>query len=288
MWRASAKWSDPINWTPSQLDACWPEWVHDAVGKPDPTKDPDDDGVESSLSTTVLPDPTNVCDNCPGDQNLWQEDYDTDSDGVGDPCDNCPGLYNPGQWDTDGDGVGDRCDPCPADPNIIPPCQKTMTSNVTDSDGDGRPDTLHNCPYTSNPNQQGSDGVGDTCDRCEGWNNRVDADMDETPDGCDNCPGLMNPRNWDSNFNGVMDQQIDNDGDGVRDWCDNCPYTKNPGQEDSNGDGIGEACAHEVCGLALSEWLIYGNGGEGRIATALSPSPRSVFSISTRTPSCVV
>ncbi len=91
--------------------------------------------------------------------------------------------------------------------------------------------------------------------------------MDEVPDDCDNCPGLMNPRNWDNNNDGVMDRQIDSDRDGVGDWCDNCPYVPNPGQGDKNGDGIGEACAREICGPALSEWLIYGNGGEGRIAT---------------------
>ena len=86
------------------------------------------------------------------------------------------------------------------------------------------------------------------------------------PDDCDNCPGLMNPRNWDIDNDGVMDEQIDSDRDGVGDWCDNCPYVPNPGQGDRNGDGIGEACAREICGPALSEWLIYGNGGEGRIA----------------------
>ena len=33
------------------------------------SKDPDDDGVEGPPSM-------NVCDNCPGDENPWQEDYD--------------------------------------------------------------------------------------------------------------------------------------------------------------------------------------------------------------------
>ena len=74
-----------LHWVPSQPDACWPEWVRDAVGNPDPTKDPDDDGVTQIRG----------CDNCPGDENPWQEDYDMD--GVGDACDNCPKEINPGQ-----------------------------------------------------------------------------------------------------------------------------------------------------------------------------------------------
>ena len=74
-----------LHWAPSEPDACWPEWVRDAVGKPDPTKDPDDDGVTQ----------IGGCDNCPGDENPWQEDYDMD--GVGDACDNCPKEINPGQ-----------------------------------------------------------------------------------------------------------------------------------------------------------------------------------------------
>ncbi len=132
----------------------------------------------------------------------------------------------------------------------------------------GWPDGIDNC-LAYNPTQPDGDGdgVGNACDRCPGSNDNVDLDMDEVPDDCDNCPGLMNPRNWDNNNDGVMDEQIDSDSDGVGDWCDNCPYVPNPGQGDRNGDGIGEACAREICGPALSEWLIYGNGGEGRIAT---------------------
>lgn len=36
---------------------------------------------------------------------------DPDADAIGSSCDNCPGDYNPDQADFDGDGAGDACDP---------------------------------------------------------------------------------------------------------------------------------------------------------------------------------
>lgn len=71
-----------------------------------------------------------------------------------------------------------------------------------DSDGDGIPDAMDNCPTTFNPGQENNDGdsLGDVCD--------PDDDNDGVPDAIDNCPLTPNPG------------QQDTDGDGAGDACD--------------------------------------------------------------------
>ncbi len=47
----------------------------------------------------------------------------------------------------------------------------------------------------------------------------------------------------DCNGNSIGDStEIDSDHDGIIDECDNCPATANPRQSDSNNNGIGNAC----------------------------------------------
>ncbi len=115
--------------------------------------------------------------------------------------------------------------------------QQVVQHQVTvqpDSDGDGVPDAVDNCPSTYNPDQADADGdgAGDACDNCPNTYNpdQADADLDGVGDACDNCPSTYNP------------DQADSDEDGVGDLCDNCPSVANPDQADSDGDGVGDVC----------------------------------------------
>ncbi len=80
-----------------------------------------------------------------------------------------------------------------------------LFSGTLDSDGDGVPDAVDNCPSVANPDQTNTDadgppfGGGDACDP-------------------------------------------DDDNDGFNDASDNCRLVPNPDQADSDGDGIGDAC----------------------------------------------
>lgn len=109
-----------------------------------------------------------------------------------------------------------------------------VSIGTVDSDGDGIPDTIDNCPNTPNANQSDldHDGKGDVCDNCVNVVNadQTDSDSDGRGDVCDNCKNVANAA------------QTDGDADGVGDICDNCPTNANSGQADSDADGFGDAC----------------------------------------------
>ncbi len=124
------------------------------------------------------------------------KDGDKDGDGVKDIDDNCPNTFNPKQEDDDGDGVGNVCDNCRLKPNGIAQAALAGVGNQLDSDGDG---------------------LGDACDNCKNNANfdQADNDVDEN--------GAPKP-------------------DGIGDVCDNCRTIYNPKQEDTNNNGIGDLC----------------------------------------------
>lgn len=123
---------------------------------------------------------------------------------------------------------------------------------LCDTDKDGIPDSLDNCPLAYNPPQLDSDGdgVGDLCDICPGFNDLVDSDLDGVPDGCDICPGFNDL--VDSDLDGVPDgcdicpgfnDLADADLDGVPDGCDICPGFND--LLDADSDGVPDGC--DIC-----------------------------------------
>ncbi|HUW85054.1 MAG TPA: thrombospondin type 3 repeat-containing protein [Phycisphaerae bacterium] len=121
-----------------------------------------------------------------------------------------------------------------------------------DSDGDGRPDNVDNCPFHPNASQgdQDGDGVGDLCDQCPGSDDNSDMDNDGVPDGCDDSDndGVLDdedafpndPTEWsDCDGDGDGDNEdLDDDNDGYPDVID--PFPCDPDEwMDTDGDGIG-------------------------------------------------
>jgi len=118
-----------------------------------------------------------------------------------------------------------------------------------DTDSDGIPDGVDNCPYAPNPpprpgdpqEDQDGDGVGDACDNCLGLSNPDQEDQDglaNTPDPRSSDPGAPPVTAGDA---------CDPDQDGVADGADNCPLDFNPDQADQNNPSPtprwpGDAC----------------------------------------------
>lgn len=165
-------------------------------------------------------------DNCPNKPN-GPDGGTCSGGGTGEFCKSngdcgCMGYCTLDQEDTDGDGIGDVCEGE----------ETTTTSTIpepelNDTDNDGIPDDIDNCPDVSNPDQDDSDSDshGDACDICpdEANKDQNDTDGDRLGDVCDNCPSDANP------------DQIDSDDDLVGDICDICPGDPD---NDIDGDGV--------------------------------------------------
>jgi hypothetical protein len=101
----------------------------------------------------------------------------------------------------------------------------TLVLNLTDTDGDGVPDCIDNCPTVPNPTQADADGdgIGDACDNCVHIPNHDQADCNHNGIGdvCEIAAGAP-----DCNFNNVPDS------------CD----IANGTSQDLNGNGIPDEC----------------------------------------------
>lgn len=120
-------------------------------------------------------------------------------------------------------------------------------SNSLDSDKDGVPDVVDNCPTAPNPDQldTNNNGVGDVCDR-----SMLDMDGDSISDDIDNCIATPNTdqKNSDNDTYGdvcdtcALDPLNDIDSDGICGNIDNCKNQKNYDQKDTDKDGVGDVC----------------------------------------------
>ena len=119
-----------------------------------------------------------------------------------------------GSGDTDGDGVPDSLDECPDTPAGVKVDGKGCP---LDTDGDGVPDYLDECPTPA--------GVKVDERGCA-----LDSDGDGVPDDEDQCPDTAPGAKVDQ-FGCVGDS----DGDGVSDDRDQCPNTPAGWQVDSRG-----------------------------------------------------
>jgi hypothetical protein len=143
--------------------------------------------------------------------------------------------------------------PSPQAPIIL---QATFNPGGTvDSDQDGVPDDLDNCPDDSNPDQLDGDGdgVGNACDDCPNDPLKstpgicgcgipdTDTDNDNTPDCNDGCPS--DPLKTEPGICGCGTPDTDSDSDTVIDCQDGCPLDPQKIEPGICGCGVPESDA---------------------------------------------
>jgi len=152
-----------------------------------------------------------------------------------------------------------------------------------DTDNDGKPDSLDNCPNTANPGQEDADhdGVGDVCDACPGYDDKVDVDGDGTPDYCQDSDNDLMSDGWerdhgmnpygndlvtDTDHDGVVDALEDPDNDGYSTLREalsgtnplppygntDSPFDVNPGFSDLDKDGDMDGLDLSGCSLEFN------------------------------------
>lgn len=126
--------------------------------------------------------------------------------------------------------------------------KQVFIGDLLDSDGDGVPDTMDNCPDTPKwvevdekgcPLDADKDGIADYIDQCpetpsfasvDRLGCPLDADNDGIADYIDQCPGTPEGVSVDR-----LGCPVDSDNDGVPDYLDVCPGTPEGKEVDSSG-----------------------------------------------------
>jgi outer membrane protein OmpA-like peptidoglycan-associated protein len=138
-------------------------------------------------------------------------------------------FYFGGNWDSDRDGIPDKIDNCPKEPEDFDGFQDEDGCPDYDNDKDGVPDSLDKCPNVAGPAE--NKGCPDK-----------DRDNDGIVDRLDKCPNVPEDKDGFQDEDGCPD--YDNDKDGVPDSLDKCPnvagLAENNGcpDTDSDNDGI--------------------------------------------------
>lgn len=169
-----------------------------------------------------------------------------------------------------------------------------------DTDGDGLPDGIDNCPINFNPDQTDGDGdgVGDLCDTCANDPNKVspgecgcgvpdtDSDNDGSPDCFDACP--TDPNKTSPGLCGCGNVDTDTDDDGTADCSDACPNDRDKiapgacgcGVADTDADNDGIPDCHDNCPATFNpDQLDSNNDGVGDACTTSQFPAGGVFVI---------
>jgi hypothetical protein len=193
-----------------------------------------------------------------------------------------------------------------------------------DTDGDGIPDGMDNCPGAHNPDQadQDGDGTGDACDECTDTDSDGFGNPGYPANTCaaDNCPTVYNPSQADFDGDGIGDpcdsctdadgdgfgnpgfpasicavdncradynpSQADADADGPGDECDNCPDHYNPRQRDWDLDGVGDVCDPDFCSVTIDAVVPSQNeGGVCRLGAGQTTTFKIRFNVTCDVPS---
>ena len=144
-----------------------------------------------------------------------------------------------------------------------------------DIDRDGVCGNVDSCKTKYNPGvlqtlDCDGNGDADVCDSGTRLTCVGDYDGDGVDDYADNCVDIVNPDQWDYDYdhrgdlcNDIcpFDRNNDYDRDGICADLDNCPFTSNPLQENADGDLFGDACDIHLNNTsnAIDSGTIYGS-----------------------------